>query len=213
MSLTQFSRNTSRNFIHISNDNRLHLWDSDTRKEKHSFVEKHHLSHSYTCSSWQFQASKKTDKEDKIADGYGYFAVGCNDGTVVIWDLSRGVVIKSIGISGESEVPTCITFATDGNSIYVGSNGEKIIQYTVKTGEQISSFKSGKKGCLKMSINPIANVLACGSTSIRLIELDTGRKRKLDAPFSGGINRNYLSISIYLYIYLYLYCEYMYSSL
>jgi WD40 repeat protein len=130
--------------------------------------------------------SKKNDKDDKI-DGYGYFAVGCNDGTVVTWDLSRGVVVKSIGISGESEVPTCIAFSTDGKSIYVGSNGEKIIQYEVKTGEQISSFKSGKKGCLKISINPVANVIACGSTSVRLIDIDTGRKRKLDAPFTGGI--------------------------
>jgi U3 small nucleolar RNA-associated protein 5 len=38
-----------------------------------------------------------------------------------------------------------------------------------------------------MTINPKVDVLAVGSTSVRLLDIPTGRKKKLDATFAGGV--------------------------
>ena len=144
---SQLSR-FSKSFISISSDNRIHLWDTDTRKEKRSYVEKKHLSHSYLASNW-FQSSKSL----------GLFALACSDGVVIIWDLVRGVVATTIGAPDQSPAATAVAFSGDGSSLFVSAS-ERVNQYRVSDGEQIHSLKAGKKGSLKMVMNPLVNVLA-----------------------------------------------------
>ena len=65
---------------------RLHLWDSDSKKEKRTYTEKNHLSHkiiSFVYKSYENGA-------------LGPFAVSNDDGTIILWDLVRGVVSKVI---------------------------------------------------------------------------------------------------------------------
>lgn len=145
-----FSCNESSSFIHVSNDNRIHLWDTATSRELRTYVEKQHLSHSYTCSVWK--AGKK--------DNLGFFAVGASDGTVIVWDLTRGVVSKVLGKINESPIPTSVAFSNDGKSLLVSSSQNDVLQYDLITGEQIHTFKAGKKGVLKMAINPRVDVVA-----------------------------------------------------
>jgi WD40 repeat protein len=147
-----FSSNESKSFIQISNDNRVSLWDTDTRKEKRTYVEKQHLSHSYTCSSWI--SGKK--------DNLGYFAVGTSDGTIVIWDLTRGVISKVLGRANESPVPTSIAFSNDSKFLLVSSSENHIVQYDLSTGKEVRSFKVGKRGVLRIVINPKVEVIAAG---------------------------------------------------
>lgn len=63
---------------------RLHLWDNETKKEKRTYTEKNHLSHkiiSFVYKSYENGA-------------LGPLAVGNDDGTIILWDLVRGVVSK-----------------------------------------------------------------------------------------------------------------------
>lgn len=140
----------SKTFAVLSQDNRLHLWDVETRKEKKSYVDKNHLSHSYTCFSW------KQGKKDKL----GEFVVGYSDGIVIIWDLARGVISRTIGTANESEVPTDIAFSLDKSSIFVSSNQNNVIQYSLSTGEELSSHKASKKGVSKLASHPKLNAFA-----------------------------------------------------
>ena len=73
-------------------------------------------------------------------------------------------------------------------SIYVGYNGKPISQYQTKDGVKSKVIKVGKKGALKLAMHPNSDVLAVGHSSIRLIDLESGEKKKLDAPFTGGVN-------------------------
>ena len=153
MAESSFSSNDSKTFIYVAPDNRIHLWDTDTQRERRSYVEKHNLSHSYTCSSW------KSGKKDNL----GYFAVGASDGTVIIWDLTRGVVSKVIGRANETPVPSSIAFSNDTKSILVSSSSDSnVVQYDLSSGGQVNLYKAGKRGINKVSLNPKVDVLAAG---------------------------------------------------
>ena len=43
----------ARDFIFMARDNRLNLWKVEPQKQRHTYVEKNHLAHSYTCLSWR----------------------------------------------------------------------------------------------------------------------------------------------------------------
>ena len=153
MADASFSSNESKTFIHVAEDNRVHLWDTDRAKERASYVEKHHLGHSYTASAW------KGGKKDSL----GYFAVGASDGTVVVWDLTRGVVSKVLGTAHESPVPSSLAFAADAKSLLVASSSHhSVLQYDLDNGEQTKAYKTGKRGISKIALNPKADVLAVG---------------------------------------------------
>jgi WD40 repeat protein len=137
-------------FAQLSSDSRLHLWDVASKKAVKSYVDKNHLTHSFTCYSWS--ASSKENQ--------GLLAVGFSDGVVVIWDLSRGVVAMTIGTAKESETPTDIVFSKDGKSVFVSTDRNEIAQYSVETGGVLQSLKTGKKGVQKMALNPKVDVLA-----------------------------------------------------
>lgn len=140
----------SKTFALLSQDNRLHLWDVDTRKERKGYVDKNHLSHSFTCFNW------KRGKKDSL----GEFVVGFSDGTLIVWDLARGVVSKTLGKVNESDAPTDIAFTNDQNTVFVSSNQNKVLVYNLKSGEVERSLKAGKKGIQKLAANPKANVIA-----------------------------------------------------
>lgn len=142
----------SKACIGITPDNRIHLWDTDTRRERSNYVEKNHLSHTYTCHTW---------KQD-VKDNLGIFAVGCSDGTVIMWDLVRGVVTRTIGVANESPAVTDIVISNDSKSIYVCSLQSSINQHSLSDGSLMQSFKGGKKGVLKVALNPKVEVLAIG---------------------------------------------------
>lgn len=142
--------NRGQIFAQLSSDSRLHLWDVASKKSVKSYVDKNHLTHSFTCYAWS--SSSK--------EGPGLLAVGFSDGVVVIWDLNRGVVAKTIGVPKETETPTDIIFAKDGKSVFVSTNLNQIVQYSVETGAEVQSLKTGKKGVQKMALNPKVDVIA-----------------------------------------------------
>jgi U3 small nucleolar RNA-associated protein 5 len=164
--------------IVVGKDNRVCLWDLSTRTRKRVYVEKHHLSHEYICLSWH------RGKKD-----LGTLGVGCSDGTVIIWDLVRGVVTRVIGEVDKSDVPSDIAFSHDGKTLFVSSASSALInEYSLETGELKKSWKGHKKGVQCLASNSKASVIAVGGSNIKL--LDTGsdaKKKKLEGHFSGGV--------------------------
>ena len=141
----------SKYFITISADNRVRLWDVDSNNERRCFVEKHHLSHSYTCSTWG-----QTNRDD-----LGLFAVGSSDGVVIIWDLTRGVVARTIGKPNESSIPSDIAFSKDMTTLFVCYlSSSHIDEYNVVDGQLKQTHKGLKKGAARLALSPSSQSMA-----------------------------------------------------
>mmetsp|Transcript_24504 Transcript_24504/g.36041 ORF Transcript_24504/g.36041 Transcript_24504/m.36041 type:complete len:575 (+) Transcript_24504:73-1797(+) len=166
----------AKNFTTISKDNRLRLWDIDSHKERRRFVEKHHLAHTYCCVAWG-----QTAKDD-----LGLFAVGASDGVVVVWDLTRGVVIATLGVANETPIPSDIKFSNDLKRIIVCySQSSQINEYIIATGEISKTHKGFKKGTQKLAVHPKSNSFIAASGSLKYYDAD-GSKLKISCPFSTG---------------------------
>ena len=140
----------SKSYYALTADNRLHLWDSESRKERRSYVEKNHLSHQYTCSALC------PGNKDEL----GLYAIGCSDGTVIIWDLVRGIVQRTITLTDTAHPANDIVFTNDGKELLIVNNQNQLLVYNVSTGELSKSIKTHKKGSTKVAVNPKANVVA-----------------------------------------------------
>lgn len=137
-----------KHYINVSKDNRLQLWDTESSKSKRSYVEKQHLAHSYLSFAWN-------QKNGEL----GTYAVGASDGTVLVWDLGRGVVVKTVG-QPNGTIPLSMVYSSDGDRLYVGSTTSSIVAYDVESGNQISELQAGKKGPIIVRKNPVDDVIA-----------------------------------------------------
>jgi len=179
--LSAFSKD-GNDFLLCTSDNRIALWDIQKSKRRHLYVEKKHLAHSYTCLAWHRDAD------------LGSLAVGCSDGTVVLWDLTRGVVARVIGdnasSSGSTNVPSDVVFSADGKSVFVASiTASDVNEYSVKTGVLVKAWTGHKKGTNRLAYNPKAPVVALGSSSVKLIDTSAdAKKKKFDGHFAGGLS-------------------------
>ena len=177
-------------FINISSDNRIHLFDLDSGKEKQCFVERDHLSHQYTSVSWSRSITNtggcgdgdsfnnkiiSSNKNDSVVNSKnGSLAIGTSDSKVIIFDLDRGVVKGSFDIDGGVPIDVCYS-SSSGSSIYVATSGSSYIQrISCSDGSVISTIKAGKRGILRMCSHPkVDNIVACGNTSIRICSDDS----------------------------------------
>ena len=137
-------------YIEITNDNRIKLWDTSTQKEKRFYVEKQHLNRSYTCRAW-FQSR---------AENLGILAVGTSDGSVIMWDLTRGIV--ALEIKTTESTLTELVFSVDGSSLYVASSSKYLAVYNTKNGDLLNSIKIGKNGISSLAVNPKIDIIAVG---------------------------------------------------
>lgn len=138
-------------WLAVSADNRLRLWDVSRAKEARCFVEKQHLAHSYTCFAWG---------RDETKGGLGVCAVGTSDGKAIVWDLARGVVVRTIASAGGAAAPAVadLCFSSDLSSLFVCSSDSNIFEYSIGTGETEQVLKGFKKGavCLATSQKYVA---------------------------------------------------------
>jgi WD40 repeat protein len=144
--------NNLKTFLHISDDNRIHLWKTATGKEREGYIDKNHLAHSFTCLTWIEGANQSL----------GNFAAGFDDGVVVVWDLVRGVELNTFGRTNSSFFPTDIAFSNNRSTIFISSSQSQIEQYDLLTGKKLKSLKASKSGVSKMAMNPKVDVVAAG---------------------------------------------------
>jgi U3 small nucleolar RNA-associated protein 5 len=193
--MNQFSKN-NKYYLTIANDNRLRIYDVDSHKERHCYVEKHHLNHSYLCTAWG-----QARQED-----LGLFAVGTSDGLILLWDLSRGVVALTIGTKNETPIASDLLFSHDLKSLLVSyASSSHINEYNLATGEIVKTYKSFKKGTIKLAKSPLSGTtgfiaagyrtcsslydfphpLCLSSTSMKYFDNDKAAKFKISSSFSG----------------------------
>jgi WD40 repeat protein len=146
-------------------DNRVSQYEADAQRRERVFVEKNHLAHSYSSFAWTGSSSSSSSSSSKRRNsGPGdaadeLLAVGCSDGTVVVWNLTTGVVTTVLGTANETPAPTDLAFSNDHAHLFVSSQSS-VVQYGVKDGVLAQSLKAGKHGALKIAMNPKASVLA-----------------------------------------------------
>ncbi len=143
-----------KDFIFLSTENKIKFFDVESQKEKRSYTEKHSLNHSYVCSSWSNYFSSQKDN-------LGLFSVGASDGKIIIWDLNRGVVSKTLELDDEN-APLDLCFSNDHKSIYVSTQQNQILEYELNSGSLTNSFKVGKKIAQKIAMNPKTSAIAIG---------------------------------------------------
>ncbi|KAJ1424550.1 hypothetical protein B484DRAFT_449492 [Ochromonadaceae sp. CCMP2298] len=168
---------------------RLRIVSAD-RGSSQRYVDRNHLSHSPTCSAWgPLPTAKEGEKK-----GPSLLAVGFDDGTVVIFDLAKGLAAATLGTVGDS-APSDLCFARDGSSLFVCSkHAPTITQYTstATTKSWLSAtmvtLKSGsKKGLNRLAMNPRVDALAVCGAGVRVLDLQSGRRRKLSGNLPGGV--------------------------
>lgn len=148
----------SKSFLHISSDNRIHLWDIESKKEKISYIDKNHLSHKFSCFYWTQNTSNNDGSSSSIASSI--LSVGYSDGIIITWDLIRGIVTKSLGSVGDP-CPSGVTHSKNRKSIFVSSSSTNVItKHALVPSEAAGSLSAGKKGVSKIAINPKLDVLA-----------------------------------------------------
>jgi WD40 repeat protein len=146
----------SRLFLHISGDNRIHLWDIESKKEKISYVDKNHLSHKFNCFSWSQQSIDSHIGDANIST----LSVGYSDGKILNWDLLRGVPSSSFDTIGNN-IPSGIVYSLCKKYLFISSLSENLItKYSLSSGEVLATFRIGKKPVSKVAINPKVDVIA-----------------------------------------------------
>ena len=146
----------SKQFLYISNDNRIHIWDIDSKKEKISYVDKNHLSHQFNCFAWVCHMI-----DDKLGDSnISLLSVGYSDGKIINWDLMRGIATSSFETVGTA-CPSGIAHSHCKKNLFVSAvSDNSITRYSLPTGEVLGTLNAGKKGVSKIVMNPKIDVLA-----------------------------------------------------
>lgn len=160
--LGEFSE-SRKNFLLCGSDNRVNLYETDTQKRQRVFVEKNHLSHSYSSFAWSNGSSSSSSSKRKSGGAEiaknDILAIGCSDGTIIIWNLLTGVVQKTLGTPNETPVPTDLALSNDSKTLFVSSHSN-VAQYNLEDGQILQTLKAGKHGALKLAMNPKADVIA-----------------------------------------------------
>jgi WD40 repeat protein len=78
---------TQRRIACYSEDNRLRIWDTATGALRQQCVSANHLAFKYTCLSWCQSRRKRAQ---------GLVALGTSMGHVIVWDLNRGEIWKTL---------------------------------------------------------------------------------------------------------------------
>ena len=173
--LVAFGKAGTQRALLCGGDNRIGLYETDTQQRKRVFVEKNHLAHSSSCFAWSgastsgggaasSSSGSSSSAKRKSSGGSGeaagdILAIGCSDGTIIVWNLVTGVVERVLGALNETPVPTDVALSNDGKSLFV-SSAASVVQYSVKDGTLLQTLKAGKHGALKLAMNPLADVLA-----------------------------------------------------
>lgn len=114
------------------------------------------------------------DPEGKIV------ASGSFDGTIKIWNLETGELIRTLtGHSEAGEIVSSVAISPDGKTIVSSSNGYggTIKIWDLETGELLDTLPAQPSGVSFVTISPDSNILASGSEDgkIQLWQVESGQ--------------------------------------
>ena len=104
-------------------------------------------------------------------------AAGFHDGTVELWDVSTGTLLKTL--TGHSERVKSLHFSSDGGTLATASaGGNSVHLWDVSTGALYNTFTRDFNTIYSISFSPDDNLLAAAfDDGVRLWEVSTGTLR------------------------------------
>ncbi|OQS03731.1 hypothetical protein THRCLA_03969 [Thraustotheca clavata] len=173
-------------FVHVSDDNRVKVWDAASGALRVELKERDHLNYKYTClawsakSPWAVQGGKKNKRP--ASSGLGIVALGTSTGTIVVWDLEKGEVVARLAREnndhGHGSAVQDIVFSSTGSSLYSCASEKYLLEWNVKEATMVRKIKIGSEGATKLALSSNDEVLAAGSSSIKLFDVASGKKSK-----------------------------------
>ncbi|KAF0687069.1 Aste57867_21150 [Aphanomyces stellatus] len=172
-------------FISISDDNRVKIWDVAAGSLRQELKERDHLNYKYTSLAWTktsvWSSGKKGNK--RAASGeLGMLALGTTTGAIVVWNLEKGEVAQRLSRdnseNGHAAAVTDIVFASSGATLFSASTEKNVLEWNVKDGSVARKFKVGAEGASKLALSASDDVLAVGSSHIKLFDVASGKKSK-----------------------------------
>ena len=114
-------------------------------------------------------------------------ASGHEDGTIRLWDVATGKVIKTL--EGHADVVTSVVFWPDGKTLGSGSLDRTIKIWNVATGKVNATLEGHSGGVSSMTLNSEGNTLASGShdRTIKLWDVATNKEIKTLEGHSAGV--------------------------
>lgn len=102
-------------------------------------------------------------------------ASGHNDGTIRLWDVTTGKVIKTL--EAHFNIVTSVVFWPDGKTLGSGSLDRTIKLWEVTSGTNISTLEGHSDGVSSIALNTPGDTLASGSLdrTIKLWDVATGK--------------------------------------
>eukprot|EP00904_Undaria_pinnatifida_P002401 jgi/Undpi1/12161/HiC_scaffold_5.g01837.m1 len=188
--LCSFDPVSAELYASVSSDNRLRIWNTGSGELRQQYVEPRHLSKQYTCIAWHRRApqAKRGSSGASKSTALGMIALGTDKGSISVWDLKRGALAHSLGEGEGLPNVTSVAFSSDGSSLYSASSGKELVEWNVETGAVVRKLKGFKHGCTQICLHPLGKILAIASSSIRLLDLATGKvARKLSAGHAGAV--------------------------
>ena len=122
-------------------------------------MEKDYLQSEYTCYTHSSSKDSNTNSNKEL------FAVGCANGSIIIWDIARGVVISALNSSSTPSnnssssggtkrskdsytVPLDIVISTDQKRLFVCDGSDLIREYDIMKAKLITTTKRNQKTIL-----------------------------------------------------------------
>uniref|UniRef100_K3WH81 Small-subunit processome Utp12 domain-containing protein n=1 Tax=Globisporangium ultimum (strain ATCC 200006 / CBS 805.95 / DAOM BR144) TaxID=431595 RepID=K3WH81_GLOUD len=185
----------------VSEDNRLKVWEVSSGALQHDLKERDHLSYKYTAIAWTQTSPllKGGAKRAKTA-GLGLIALGTSTGAIVVWDLQKGEVVRTLSSEQDKDAHGAavndVAFNAQGNLLYSCSSEKNVLEWNLKQSSVSRRFRSGSDGAQRIAVSANDEVLAVGGTSIRTFDLSSGKKaRKLVAGLSSNVSQLFFSNS------------------
>lgn len=174
-----FAFNGSGQHCIVSADNRLRVWKGASY---HQLVEKDHLKTTCTSVGWN-KAGVRT--VGNLAGSL--IAMGFENGTITVWDLHRGVPRFNLGRGLQLQPVTDVAFSD--KTLFSSSLAKEIIEWDLETGDIKQRIKGDKDGTTKLCCHwtESRSLLAAGSSSVRLVNLQSGKRGK---KLPGGLPDN-----------------------
>ena len=122
------SRSSNRLFYRKL-DNRVKVYDTDSNKEKTTLVDKDYQNNTYLCQTHNL----KVDKKNGESNGSELFAVGCENGQIIVWDVKRGIITCNLNMKNPSALKVYdLTISKDQKQLWTCSNTEMIAEYDLE---------------------------------------------------------------------------------